>query len=131
MKRLARVLGAAAVLALGCSEPSGPVAGDLIVSLAGALQARAVKFRLVGPRTAVGAPGGTTYRVYAAQPLADTMHVIVVAPPGTTLGPGPIARVSVPDVRRVDAYVAIVGEVAGPTYALQNPTQFTLTVVRP
>lgn len=130
MKRLARVLGVAAVLALGCSEPSGPVAGDLIVSLTGALQARAVKFRLVGPRTAVG-PSGTGYRVYAANLLADTMYVIVVAPLGTTLGPGPIARVSVPDVRRVGAYVAIVDEVAGPTYALQNPTLFTLTVVRP
>ena len=130
MKRLARVLGVAAVLALGCSEPSGPVAGDLTVSLAGALEARAVKFRLVGPRTAVG-PGGTGYRVYVANLLADTMHVIVVAPLGTTLGPGPIARVSVLDVRRVGAYVAIVDEVAGPTYALQNPTQFTLTVVRP
>jgi hypothetical protein len=130
MKRLAHVLGVAAVLALGCSEPSGPVAGDLVVSLAGALQVRAVKFRVVGPRTAVG-PGGTGYRVYAANLLADTMHVIVVAPLGTTLGPGPIARVSVPDVRRVGAYVAIVDEVAGPTYALQNPTQFTLTVVRP
>lgn len=130
MKRLARVLGVAALLALGCSEPSGPVAGDLIVSFAGALQARAVKFRLVGPRTAVG-PGDTGYRVYAANLLADTMLVIVVAAPGTTLGPGPIARLSVPDVRRVGAYVAIVDEVAGPTYALQNPTQFALTVVRP
>jgi len=131
MKRLARVLGVAAVLALGCSEPSGPVAGDLVVSLAGAAQARAVSFRLVGPRSAVGAPGGTSYLVYPAQLQADTMHLIVVAPLGTTLGPGPIARVSVPDVRRVGAYVAIVDEVAGPTYALQNPTQFSLTVVRP
>ncbi len=131
MKRLARVLGVAAVLALGCSEPSGPVAGDLVVSLAGSGPARAVRFRLVGTRTAVGAPGGTSYRVYAANLLADTMHVIVVAPPGTTLATGPIARVAVPDVRRVGAYVAIVDEVAGPTYALQNPTLFTLTVVRP
>jgi hypothetical protein len=130
MKRLSRVLVVAAALALGCSEPSGPVAGDLIVSLTGALQARAVKFRLVGPRTAVG-PGGTGYRVYTANLLADTMHVIVVAPQGTTLATGPVGRVAVPDVRQVGAYVAIVDEVAGPTYALQNPTQFTLTVVRP
>jgi len=131
MKRLARILGSAAVLALGCSEPSGPVAGDLVVSLTGSGPARAVRFRLVGSRTAVGAPGGTTYRVYAAQPLADTMHVIVVAPPGTTLATGPVARVAVPDVRQVGAYVAIVDEVAGATYALQNPAQFTLTVVKP
>lgn len=131
MKRIARGLVLGALLAAGCSEPSGPVAGDLVVSLVGAAKARAVSFRLVGPRTAVGAPSGASYLVYPSRLQADTMDVVVVATQGATLSAGPIARVAVPDVRRVGAYVAIVGEVAGPTYALQNPSQFTLSVVRP
>jgi hypothetical protein len=130
MKGMARGLGIVALLAAGCSDSSGPVAGDLLVSLAGAPPARAVSFRLVGPRTAVGAPSGASYLVYPARLQADTMDVVVVATQGATLSTGPIARVAVPDVRRVHAYVAIVVEVAGPTYALQDPTQFTLSVVR-
>jgi hypothetical protein len=131
MNRMRRGSVLIALLAAGCSDSSGPRAGDLVVSLAGAPQARAVSFRLVGARSLVGAPSGTSYLVYSSRLQSDTMDVIVVATQGATLATGPIARVAVPDVARVRAYSAVVVEVAGPTYALQDPSQFTLSVVRP
>jgi hypothetical protein len=116
------------VLAAGaCAD--GPVSGELEVRLSGPQQVRAVVFNLTGERSAVTAAPGL--RAYVAGLQDDTARVVVVAPAGQTLPTGAIARVAVPDLRRAGTYAASVTEVAGPDYGLQNPSLYTLTVVRP
>lgn len=122
----------AAVVA-GCpGEGTGPVGGELVVSLDGpASSSRAIMFRLVGAQTAVTAPAGSGYSIFSAGLGGDTARVAVVGPSGSGLAVGPLVRLAVPDVRRVGAYSATVSEVAGHSYTLLTPTFFALSVVKP
>ena len=126
---VAAALAALALALAACSD--GPQPGALVVQLAGVPGARAVKFRLVGPQTGVTAPAGSPVLVASAQLSGDTVMIAAFAPVGDTLNGAVLARLSVSDVRASARYTATVLEVAGPTYALQNPAQYTLTVVRP
>jgi hypothetical protein len=129
----ARRLGAvlAAALAVACSDSTGPTAGELVVTLAGATPPRAVQFRLVGPAEAFVAPAGSGIIVYAATVAGDTQAVAVVAPTGSALAPGPIVRVLVPDIGQASRYKATVLQAAGSSYALVSATGYSLTVTRP
>ncbi|MBI4541669.1 MAG: hypothetical protein HY705_01430 [Gemmatimonadetes bacterium] len=122
----------AAVVA-GCpGENTGPVGGELVVSLDGpASSSRAIMFRLVGAQTAVTAPTGSGYSIFTAGLGGDTARVAVVGPSGSGLAVGPLVRLAVPDVRRVSAYAATVSEVVAHSYTLLTPTFFVLKVVKP
>lgn len=118
--------------AAGCFGHEGPVAGELEVRLATPnADDRAIIFRLVGQQTAVTAPSGSGYRVFTTPGLGDTARVVVVAPQGTHLAAGSVARVSVPDTRRAEAYGAVVQEVASTSYATRAAAGYVLTVVKP
>lgn len=134
MRRAFGILGMAAALgAGGCGDGTGPAAGDLVVRLTTQnTGARAILFRLAGAQSGVSAPSGTNYRVFTASLGGDTALVAVVAPSGSTLAPGALARVSVSDVGAFASYTATPTQVAGTSYAIiPNTAFFILTVVQP
>lgn len=132
MRRPLLAAAAAVIVGAACGgEATGPVAGDLDVTLSGVSAPRAVVLRVVGPQTGVAKPAGTSYQVAAAATGGDTLIVAVVAPRGGTLGSGTVLRVMVPDTRAASQYVVTLLQIAAPNYALQNPAQFGLAVVRP
>jgi hypothetical protein len=128
--RLALCLAAAAALA-GCGE--GPLAGELSVRLSTPRSTdRAILFVVVGPVRGVGPAAGSRYRVFAApSPGGDSTRVTVVAPPGSGVAPGEIARIGVDDVRRAASYVVAVRDAASATFAVGDTAGLTLMVARP
>jgi len=118
--------------AAGCPSPEGPVAGDLEVRVVSPnLDDRAILLRLHGRQTAVAAPSGSGYQVLVAPYRADTVTVLVMAPRGQHLLAGAIVRVSVPDTRQVDAYLARPLDVASTAYLQRALTGYTLAVAKP
>ena len=131
--RVLLVVAAAAALVAGCRSEQGPVSGELSVRLATPrVGDRGIQFVLIGPAQAPTAPTGSGYRVFSdAAAGADTTHVVVVAPPGTGLVAGDIARIAVSDTRQVRSYAAQVIALAAPNYGLADTTGVSLSVVRP
>ena len=116
----------------GCSSAEKPVAGELEVRLATPnTDDRAILLRVGGKQTAVTAPAGTSYRVLVAPLAGDTVRVVVIAPQGNHLTAGALLRLTVPDTRQVDAYVARTLDVASAAYAQRAVAGYTLTVVKP
>lgn len=122
---LAFALGALILLA-GCGrkEPTGPVAGELVVTLTspGATDG-AVLLRLVGPVAEVQAEGG--YLVESAA-LSDGITQIVVV--GTIVS-GPVARISIPDMSQASQYFGLVEQVADRgSFALLSVAGYSVTI---
>lgn len=118
--------------AAGCSGNEGPTAGELEVRLATPnTDDRAVLIRVIGARTSFAAPAGTNYRVFAPPASGDTSRVLVIAPQSGHLAAGPLLRVSVPDTRKADTYLATVQDVATTSYAQRSVSGYLLTVVKP
>jgi hypothetical protein len=83
----------------------------------------AVLFTLSGgPVDSVEAVG---HSVYSARIDANTLRVIVTG----TLGPGPVARIRIPDQQQVSGYGAMVNQVAArTTYQQRDPGGYSLTL---
>jgi hypothetical protein len=124
---LALALGATVGLSLlpSCaSEPAGPTGGVLTVTLTTPnSDDGAVLFTLSGgPVDSVEAVG---HSVYSARIDANTLRVIVTG----TLGPGPVARIRIPDQQQVSGYGAMVNQVAArTTYQQRDPGGYSLTL---
>jgi hypothetical protein len=130
---LAAGVVAAALAAAGCRGDQGPRAGELAVRLATPRTGqRAVSFVLVGPLDAVSAPSGSGYRLFSVTSAdGDTAYVAVVAPSGTGLAPGAIARFGVPDVQRLDRYRVTLTDAATAAYAVGDTAGLVLSVYHP
>ena len=126
-------LACLAAFAAGCRSDQGPVSGELSVRLTTPrVGDRGIQFVVIGPAQAVSAPTGSGYRVFSdAASGADTTHVVVVAPAGTGLVAGDVARIAVSDTRQVRSYTAAVVALAAPNYSLADTTGVSLSVVRP
>ena len=123
---------AAAAWAVGCGE-QGPVAGELSVRLATSRSGdRAILFRVIGPEHGVTAGTGTGYRVVSDSSAAgDTAWIAVVAPQGTGLVAGEIARLAVPDTRKAGNYLISLTDIAAADYSVGSLAGVALTVVKP
>jgi type IV pilus biogenesis protein CpaD/CtpE len=133
MRRCLALAALVAVTAAGCRGEQGPVSGELAVRLVTPRSSdRAVEFLVAGKLNGVTAPAGSAYRVFADSASgADTTRVAVVAPSGSGLVAGEIARFRVNDTRQVLHYAARVIALAAATYELADTTGVALTVVRP
>ena len=76
---------------------------------------RAIQFTLSGGAIgAITAPDGANVNVYSNAGAISTTVIVVGA-----LAPGVVARIEVPDVARVTAYQAAIGDVARADYSLR------------
>lgn len=132
MRRIVGVLALAAAAAAGCSD-QGPVAGELSVRLTTSRTTdRAVLFEVVGKLHGVTTGTGSSYRVLSdTSATGDTAWVAVIAPQGSGLAPGEIARITVPDTRRAGSYLISLTEAAASDFSVGAFSGITLTVVKP
>jgi type IV pilus biogenesis protein CpaD/CtpE len=134
MRHVAAGLTVAAALAFAaCKGDQGPVAGELSVRLATPRSSdRAIMMVLTGAQHGVTAATGSAYRVFSlASTAGDTTWVTVVAPKGSGLVAGEVARITVPDTRQAGSYKARVGDVAAADYSVSDTAGVSLTVVKP
>ena len=114
-----------AMAAASCSGGStGPSSGNLNVQLSSPTGAEgAVLFTVTGgPVETVQAVSGVAYTA-AIDP--NTTRVVVT----TSLSSGTIARIRIADLSQAPLYEATVNQIAvRPTYAVQNPEQFALSL---
>lgn len=112
--------------ALGCGdkEPTGPVAGELVVTLTSpGTTDGAVLLRLVGPVDEVRAEAG--YLIESAALPGGITRIVVVG----TISSGAIARIVVPDLTLADQYYGLVEQVADRgTFALLSTAGYTVQV---
>ena len=128
------LLPALLAAAAACRGETGPNAGDLAVRLNAARPGdRAIVFVVTGHLHAVSAPaGGVSYRVFADTSAdGDTARVVVVAPVGSGLPAGEIARIRVDDTRKAGSHTARIVDIATAQYAVGDTVGASLTVVRP
>lgn len=132
MRRIVGVLALAAAAAAGCSD-QGPVAGELSVRLTTSRATdRALLFKVIGKLHGVTAGTGASYRVLSdTSATGDTAWVAVIAPQGTGLAPGEIARITVPDTRKAGSYLIFLTDAAASDYSVGRFSGITLTVVKP
>jgi hypothetical protein len=122
---------AAAGIAAACGKDAAPLPGELAVRHTAQQPARAMVLTITGPEVATPGDAASAYQIAAVQLSPTSWRVLVVAPQGTTLQDGQVVRFSVPDVNAAGSYSATVVQVAGAGYALQNPSQYSLSIVRP
>ena len=119
------VLVTAVILISGCSSDSaGPVGATLEVSFAtAATDDGAVLFTVSGgPVDSVEAPG---HRLYSAQTSPTSLRVVVAG----DLRAGTIARIHIPDGRKLSQYSATIDQVAArSSYAQRDPVSYSLVV---
>lgn len=121
---LAGLLGVVPITA--CSNSTGPTAVALNVRLSGPNTDDGAVLLTIsgGPVDSVEAVG---YTVYTARAGAETLRLIVTG----DLGPGPIARIHVPDGRHVSRYSVSIGQVAARvTYAQRDPAPYSASLLR-
>jgi len=125
-------LGAAAAAA-GCSGDQGPVAGELSVHLSTTLTSyRAVLFRVTGKVHGVTAATGSAYRVLSDTSAAgDTAWIAVIAPKGSLIANGEIARIEVPDTRQAGSYQVSLTDAAAADYSDGVFIGVAVTIVKP
>ncbi len=127
-RRLLLAAGLAVVLLGACKgdPPSGPVAGDLTLTLTSPGNTDgAILVRVTGPIESVSGVGGL---LVEGSQLSGGMWRIVVAGNVTS---GPVARIRVPDVSVVDQYLAVVEQVAARgTFALLSTSGYAVEVVK-
>lgn len=133
MRRALGVLALAAVAAWGCSGDQGPVAGELSVRLATPRTGdRAILFLVVGAQHGVTAPSGSSYRVLVdTSAVGDTAWIAVLAPQGTGLAAGEIARLTVTDTRKAADYRISLTDLAAADYSVGIISGAALSVVKP
>jgi len=132
VRSIVAVIALAAAAVAGCSD-QGPVAGELSVRLGTPSPTpRAVLFRVVGKLHGVTAGTASGYRIISdTSATGDTAWVAVIAPQGSGLAAGEIARVSVPDTRKAGSYEVSLTEAAASDYSVGVFPGITLTVVKP
>lgn len=118
------LLAFAAMLGCGDKGPVGPVAGELVVSLASAGGSDgAILLRLVGEITEVSAVGD--YRVESASLGGGITRILVAG----TITSGPVARIAVPDLAAAAQYYGLVEQVADRhTFALRSTAGYSVSV---
>jgi hypothetical protein len=119
---LACLFGLAALT--GCSNNTGPTAGVLNLSLSSPhTDDGAVLLSITGgPIDSVEAVG---YAVYTAR-IGLTLRLIVTG----DIGPGPVARIHIPDGRQASRYTAAIGQVAArETYAQRDPAPYSASLL--
>ena len=131
-----RWLALAALLAAsgpGCHGDQGPAGGELSLRLATPRNGdRAVMVVVNGRVRGASAPSGSGYRVFADTSAdGDTAHVVVVAPRGSAVIAGEIARLRVEDTRKYRTYTARVLTAATATYDLADTVGLSVTIVKP
>lgn len=133
MRRILGGLALAAAAVAGCSGDQGPVAGELSVRLTTSRTTdRAVLFRVVGKQHGVTVGTGASYRIISdTSATGDTAWVAVIAPQGSGLAAGEIARIEVPDTRKAGSYQISLTEAAASDYSVGAFSGITLTVVKP
>jgi type IV pilus biogenesis protein CpaD/CtpE len=133
MKRWLVLAAVVAVGGVACRGDQGPTSGELAVRLVTPRSGdRAVVFVVTGRLHGVTAPAGSAYRVFADTSVAgDSARVVVVAPSGSGVVAGEIARIRVDDVRKAATYLARVLDVATASYLNGDTSGVSLTVVKP
>lgn len=112
------------ILLAGCSNNTGPVAGALAVTLTSPRQDDGAVLFMVygGPVDSIESVG---YPIYLAR-AADTVKVIITG----SVGPGPIARVHIPDSRQASRYGSRIGQVAERrTYVQRDPAGYAVSLI--
>jgi len=129
MKRFLAVL---AVAAAACSGETGPVAGELAIRLSTPRSSdRALMFVLTGRQSGVSAAPASGYGVFASTAAGDSTRIVVVAPAGSGIAAGEVARINVADTRAVGAYSVRLSDVAAANYAAGDTAGISLSVVKP
>lgn len=126
-----RALLVSALVAGAChgDGPIGPHSGAMSLTLTGpGAGNRAIMFDLAGPVQALSVP------LMSGLTLIDTLgtdsaRIAVIAPRGTSVGSGEIARVNVANVCAVAKYRVRLVEIAGSDYALQPLSGYALSVI--
>ena len=132
MRRVVLFAALAALAGAGCRD-QGPAAGELSVRL-GAPRPfdRALLLEVTGRSSGVTAPSGSSYRVFGRTSSdGDTAYVVVIAPAGSGLAAGEVARLRVDDVQQASGYAARVLDAATSAYAIGDTSGVTLSVGRP
>jgi hypothetical protein len=109
----------------GCSNSTGPTAGALNVSLSSPNTDDGAVLLTIsgGPVDSVEAVG---YALYTAGVGLQTLRVIVTG----DIGPGPVARIHIPDSRQASRYSATIGQVAARvTYAQRDPAPYSVSLL--
>ena len=128
MTRRVAGLGLLAVLALLSGSCSGPVAGELTISLVtpnsddGAIVVRVTASESKEITSAMVACGGC--RIFMEQPSATELRAVVTG----DLAAGPLVRVSVTDTKQPSSYTAQITAVAGRTFQVRSASGYSLTV---
>lgn len=125
----------AAILALGLAagcggssgptQPAGPQAGRLTVSLSGSGTASAMLVRVKGPSPTAPQVTGGAQKIYSAA-TGDSLEVVLVG----SMSTGAAFTFHVPDVAQAASYTATVLQAAGSDNTLQAAGGYTATVAR-
>jgi len=122
-------LCAGALLLAGCPDSSGPVAGELVVSIEGPA-VRAAMLRVVGEQSAIALAPAVSAQLHVGVAGEDTAIVVLVAPRGSVLPSGDVFRLSVPDVNRLSAYSVTTLQAAGAGYQLLAASSLIPVITR-
>jgi hypothetical protein len=133
VRRALGVLAVAAATTFGCRSIDGPVGGELSVRFTTPrVTDRAVLFFVVGAQRGVTAPTGSSYRVVSdTSGVGDTTWIAVIAPQGSGVTAGEIARLAVPDLSKSAAYTIALTDIAAADYSVGGISGVSLTVVKP
>ena len=114
---------------LSCKDGTGSGVGALEVRVAGPVLPRAVLLEFVGAQQGISVPSGSGWQIEVSPQNGDTVHVLVIAPAGATLGPV-IARVQVENVGAVGQYSATILQASATDYSLIAPSTLVVAVER-
>lgn len=126
-RRLVLVLPLAVAM-LSCKDGTGSGAGELEVRVTGPVLPRAVLLEVVGAQQGISVPSGSGWQIEVSPRNGDTVHVLVVAPAGATLGPV-VARVQVENVGAVGQYSATILQASATDYTLIPPGTLAVAVL--
>jgi hypothetical protein len=128
MSRRLRTLTLLAAFAVAAGSCSGPVAGELTISLAtpntddGAIVVRVTASESKEVTSIAVLCSGC--QIFKEQPSATEVRAVVTG----NLAAGPLVRIGVSDTKSPDAYSAQIQQVASKTYQVRAPSGYSLTV---
>jgi hypothetical protein len=122
-------LALAGLALLSCRDSTAPGPGTLAVRVTGMPRPRAVMLQIVGVHDEITVPEGSGWQIDVAPQQGDTVHALVVAPAGTTLGEV-VALVHVANTGAVATYQATVIQASAPDYSLIAPATLAVAVQR-
>lgn len=126
----AALLLLAAVLAGACQSdgPQGLRAGEFSLQLQSPSAGdRAIMFDLVGAAQTI-TPSLQSARVMVDTLAPDSVRIAIVAPSGSSIGPGEVARLGVANLCALSGYRARLVDVAGSDYSLKSLSGYALSV---